>query len=212
MDKIRILYFLEDRAQEGFIKALVKRVASEESIVSDSIIHDIRSARGGSKVIREFRKFIKNQEEVGASDIDFLVVAIDGNCKGYEDRSKQLRQYIKSNHPFNERVVYAVPDPHIERWYLIDQRALKAGIGLDKAPSLPPYECKKGRSHYKKLLRQAIKESNISSLLGGSEYAERIVDNIENLQSLGRLNAGFQSFLESLRSMLRSQKERIISG
>jgi len=116
-----------------------------------------------------------------------------------------LDNYIKENHPLRDKVVYAVPDPHIERWYLIDQRALKEGIGLDKAPSSLSYECKKGKSHYKQILRQALKDSNISSLLGGPEYAEKIVDNIENLDSLGRQNAGFQSFLEDLRSMLRRQ-------
>lgn len=203
MDKIRILYFLEDRAQEGFIKALVERIADEVSIVRDSLIHDIRSARGGSRIITEFKEFRRDTTRVGAMDIDFLVVAIDGNCKGYHDRTKQLDKKIKSNHPFKERVVYAVPDPHIERWYLMDQRALKAGVGLDSVPSLPPYKCKK--DHYKQVINQALKESNVNSLLGGSEYAERIVDNIENLESLGQQNAGFQSFLENLRRMLRSQ-------
>ena len=207
VDKIRILYFLEDRAQEGFITALVKRIASEESIAAAKLHHDIRSARGGAKVITEFRNFIKNIKGVAASDIDFLVVAIDGNCKGHNDRIKQLDNYVKENHPFRGKVVYAVPDPHIERWYLMDQRALKVGIGLEKAPSSPSYECKRGRSHYKQILRQALKDSNISSLLGGVEYAERIVDNIENFESLSRQNAGFQAFLGNLRNMLRSQKK-----
>jgi hypothetical protein len=210
VDKIQILYFLEDLAQEGFIKALVERIAYEESIVGDSLIHDIRSARGGSRIITEFKDFIRDTSRVGATDIDFLVVAIDGNCKGYNERVKQLDRKIKSNHPFKERVVYAVPDPHIERWYLMDQRALRVGIGIDIVPSLPPYKCK--RDYYKKIINQALKESNVNSLLGGAEYAERIVDSIENLESLGRQNAGFKSFLESLRRMLRSQKERVIIG
>ena len=206
-DKIRILYFLEDIAQEGFIIALVKRVASEESIVPNSIDHDIRSARGGSKVLTEFRNFIKDTKRIGATDIDLLVVAIDGNCKGHNDRIKQLDCYVKENHPFRGKVIYAVPDPHIERWYLMDQRALKLGIGLDKAPSLPSYECKKGSSYYKKILRQVLQDSNISSLLGGAEYAERIVDNIENLESLGRQNAGFEVFVADLRHMLKSKSK-----
>ena len=89
VDKIRILYFLEDRAQEGFIKALVNRVASEESIATDSLIHDVRSARGGSRIVTEFNKFIRDTSEVETTDIDFLVVAIDGNCKGHRERVEQ---------------------------------------------------------------------------------------------------------------------------
>lgn len=205
VDKIRILYFLEDRAQEGFIKALVERVAGEQSIAAGSLIHDIRSARGGSRIIQEFRDFIKDTKTVGASDIDFLVVAVDGDCKGYRERIKQLEKHIKQDHPFREKVVYAVPDPHIERWYLIDQRALKAGMELDKTPSLPGYKCK--RAYYKQVLNQALKESNVSSLLGGAEYAERIVDNIEKLESLAQQNAGFGVFIEDLRHMFRAKME-----
>lgn len=205
MDKVRILYFLEDLAQEGFITALIRRVAQEESIAADTLVHDIRSSRGGSRVIPEFKKFIRDTRRVGQADVDFLVVAIDGNCKGYNQSVKELDGYIESDHPLKGRVLYAVPDPHIERWYLMDQRALKAGIGLTIAPNLPRYKCK--REHYKQVINQALKESNVNSLLGGAEYAERIVDNIENLESLGRQNAGFQSFLENLRRMLRSQTE-----
>ncbi|MFQ6033195.1 MAG: DUF4276 family protein [Candidatus Zixiibacteriota bacterium] len=204
MDKIRIIYFLEDRAHEGFIKALVERIAKEESIDEHSLIHDIRAARGGSRIINQFKNFIRDTSDVGAIDIDFLVVARDGNCRGNRERVKELERCIRENHPLKERVIYAIPDPHIERWYLIDQRALKEGVGLDKAPDLPPYKCKK--DHYKQVLKKALKESNVNSLLGGPEYAERIVDNIDNLESLSQQNAGFQAFVENLRSRFRSIK------
>jgi hypothetical protein len=203
VDKIRILYFLEDRAQEGFIKALVERIAKEELLSTSSLIHDVRSARGGSRIINEFKNFLRDSAKRETVDIDFLVVAIDGNCKGYKDRIEQLEKCIKSNHPLKNRVIYAVPDPHIERWYIMDQKALRDGVGLNKAPSLPPYKCKK--PHYKQVLNQALKESNVHSLLGGAEYAERIVDNIENLDSLGKQNAGFQTFVENLRKIFKEK-------
>lgn len=113
VDEIRILYFLEDRAHEGFIKELVKRIARDESIPVDCLTHNIRSSRGGSfRVVSEFKKFVKDTRNVGATDTDFVVVAIDGNCKGHRDRVDQLEKCIKSDHPFKGRVVYAVPDPH----------------------------------------------------------------------------------------------------
>lgn len=201
VDEIRILYFLEDRAQEGFIKALVERIAKEESIPTGRLIHDVRLARGGSKIINEFKKFLKDTMQGTMPEVDLLIVVIDGDCKGHRERIRQLGKYFKENHPFREKVVYAIPDPHIERWYLMDQRALKQGVGLEKTPDLPSYKCK--RAHYKQLLHQALKESNVNSLLGGLEYAERIVDNIENLKSLGETNAGFQDFVEDLRRRLR---------
>jgi len=202
--KIRVLYFLEDRAQEGFIKALVARIGQEESIATAALVHDVRSARGGSRIVQEFKTFIKDTRGFGVGDIDFLVVGIDGNCKGHEDRVRQLKKYIKEDHPFSEKVVYAVPDPHIERWYLMDQRAVKAGMGLDRAPSMPAYKCKK--AHYKQVLNQALKESNVTSLLGGTEYAEQIVNNIKDLGSLYQQNAGFKVFMEGLRRKFRESK------
>jgi len=45
----------------------------------------------------------------------------------------------------------------------------------------------------------------VNSLLGGAEYAERIVDNIENLELLSQQNAGFKAFIDDLRKVLRSQ-------
>lgn len=204
-DKVRILYFLEDRVQERFIKALVERVAKEESISTDNLIHDIRSARGGSKVITEFKKFLKDAEKMRETEMDLLIVAIDGNCKGCNERIRQLERYIRRDY-LKDRVVYAVPDPHIERWYIMDQRAFKNGVGLVKAPDLPSYKCKK--AYYKQVLNQALKDSDVHSLLGGAEYAEKIVDNIEDLDSMGNHNAGFQKFTEDLRIMFR-QKMRV---
>lgn len=200
VDKIRILYFLEDRAQEGFVKALVKRIAKEESLSAAALIHDVRSARGGSKIINEFKSFVKDLK-AGGPETDLLVVAVDGNCKGHRERKKQLEQYFKSAPHLLDKVVFAVPDPHIERWYILDQKAFKDGVGIDKSPSLPPYKCK--RDYYKQLLYQVLKESNVSSILGGAEYAERIVENIGNVNLLERHDPGFKFFTQELRRILR---------
>ncbi len=202
---MHVLYFLEDRAQEGFIKALVERIAREESITAGSLIHDIRSASGGYRVIQAFKNFLKDTNKKMPFDIDFLVVAVDGNCKGYKDRIKELEKYIKPNHPLQNRIIYAIPDPHIERWYIIDQRAIKEGVGLNKGPDLPAYKCRK--NYYKQILRQALRGSNISSLLGGVEYAEKIVESIKDLDALGKENSGFQTFVQGLRRVFKEKSK-----
>jgi len=200
-----ILYFLEDRAQEGFIKALVERVAKEEANDLGTLIHQIRSARGGYRVIAAFREFIRDTIKRQPPEADFLIVAIDGNCKGHDERVRELEKFVKPTHPFKDKIIYAVPDPHIERWYIMDQRAFKEGVGLDRGPDLPSYKCKK--EHYKQVLNRSLRESNVSSLLGGVEYAEKIVDNIENLELLAKQNAGFQNFVEALRRVFREKKK-----
>ena len=204
MDKIRVVYFLEDRAQEGFLRALVERVAREEGISLDSLIHDVRSARHGSKVIGEFRRFLADLRRAEAFVPDLLVVAVDGNCKGYSERLTQLRKMLKPTDPFRDQIVFAIPDPHIERWYLMDQRALKEATGLERAPEMPPYKCKK--SSYKQVLRDALSRPPVRSLLGGVEFAERIVEHMRDLRSLGAANAGFERLIADLRAAFRRQR------
>lgn len=187
--------------QEGFIKALVNRIAQDLSIPADSLTHDVRSARGGSTVILEFKRFMRDTAQNGWTEADLLIVAIDGNCKGHSTRIRQLQKYVSQNHPLSNKVIYAVPDPHIERWYMMDQRAFKNGVGVDRAPATPSYKCK--RAYYKHLLRCALAEASVGSLLGGAEYATDIVANMTSLDWLATQNAGFQTFLDGVRAFFR---------
>jgi len=200
-DKINITYFLEDRAQEGFIKALVERVAREELIPTGTLQHNVRSARRGSRVIFEYRNFLKDARRLESPREDLIVVSLDGNCKGYNERVKQLSRYLRPADWFQNRVVYAIPDPHIERWYLLDQKAIKDAIGLNKPPEMPPYKCKK--AYYKQVLNQALREAGIPSLLGGPEYAEKIIGNISDLRLFAEKNTGLEKFLQDLRIAFR---------
>jgi hypothetical protein len=198
MARIEILYFLEDIAQEGMVKALVARVFSEYSISEKSLHQSVRSSRGGSRGLLDFEEFMKDTQEARSTDIDLLVVANDGNCKGYNQKLKDLSSQVAEIHPFKTKVVFAIPDPHIERWYLLDQKAFKAGVGVLAAPELPVYKCDK--NYYKHLLHQFLSDSGIKTLLGGTEYAESIVAKIENFDSLQNRDIGFDNFIKELRS------------
>lgn len=199
VDKIQIVYFVEDRAQEGFIRALVDRVAREESFLPDHLHHDVRSARGGSKVVAEFKEFAIDWERGGQVMPDLVVVAIDGNCMGHSEKVRELLASVRETNPLRDRLAFAVPDPHIERWYLLDQRAFRAGVGGDP-PELPDYKCQK--DYYKGLLTKALRDSGIPSLLGGAEFGEGIVHNMDFTLIAGR-NAGFARFLDDLRGLLK---------
>ena len=204
---MRVLYFLEDRAQDGFIKAIVERVAKEVGIHRDSLVHDVRSARHGSQVFNRFKAFLEDPFTVTGSQVDLLVVAIDGNCKGHHEVVKRLEDSIPVDSPLRDRIVYAVPDPHIERWYLLDQRALKKGVGLDHPPDLPDYKCEK--DFYKQLLNQTLAESDVNSLLGGAEYAEQIVAQIQDLDAIGSLDDSFSYFVHALKKFFKTQQRLI---
>lgn len=153
---------------------------------------------------------MKDTMETESSKIDLLVVAIDGNCKGRAERVREIQKCLRPTHPLKDKIVYAVPDPHIERWYVMDQRALKDAVGLDRAPEVPQYKCKK--AYYKQILNRALKDSGINSLLAGAEYAEKIVENIQSLQSFASQNSGCQDFIEDLKSKFRLKMRKSTSG
>lgn len=201
--KLKIGYFLEDRAQENFLKAIVERVAKEEGIDCSTIEHDIRSSTGGfGQVIFEFRKFLRRYGNIKITPFDILVVAIDGNCKGFNEMETKLRKYAQqTRYPRMEHVVFAIPDPHIERWYLDDSKAFMEAVGLNTYPLIPKYKCKK--DIYKQAIDNNLQSAGISSVLGGSEYGELIVKFIQDLYHLGKEDTSLGHFIDSLGSHFR---------
>ncbi len=73
------------------------------------------------------------------------------------------------------QVVLAVPDPHIERWLLLDSAAFKAVLG--KGCEAPDFKC--DRDRYKKLLAQAVSMAGLTPLIGGLEHARDIVGSMD---------------------------------
>jgi len=187
---IRILYFLEDRMQEDFIASLVNRVAKEENI---QIENEVRWASGGSQVKRQFKKFLKNTK---VYDFDLLIVAMDGNCKGHMEKEKEITKSIPED--IKDKLICCIPDPHIERWYLLDLNALKRAIGENIQINQLPQKCEK--DYYKSILGNALR--SVGSLLGGPEYAERLVENLD-LHILQEKDKGFKRFIDELRRKIR---------
>lgn len=201
--KLKIGYFLEDRAQENFLKAIVERVAEKEGIQFSAIEHDIRSSTGGAgQATSEFRSLLRRYGKLKTAPFDLLIVAIDGNCKGFNEMETKLRKYAEqTKYPRMEHVVFAIPDPHIERWYLDDQKAFMEAIGLNSFPQIPKYKCKK--DIYKQAIENNLQNAGISSILGGSEYGELIVKFIKDLYRLGKEDTSFGHFIDSLSSHFR---------
>ncbi|MEJ2365724.1 MAG: hypothetical protein P8017_13795 [Deltaproteobacteria bacterium] len=155
-DKIRIGYFLEDRGHEILLKAFVARVAMEKGLKAGEWLDDV-----GAPI-----------------PFDILVVASDGNCKGYTKKKNQLLGYAeRAKFPKFDILVFAVPNPHIERWYMNDPSGFKRAVGSGAAPVLPAYKCEKGL--YKKVMRDAIVSSGITPQFGGYEYGEKIVEEMD---------------------------------
>lgn len=182
-----IALFVEDDAHQQVIGALVRRIAAECDV---SVRLDWRSAVGGyGRVIAELGDYMRDLKRQGSPWPDLIVAATDANCKGLNER---VREIGSSDTP--APMILAVPDPHIERWLLLDGAAFKSvlGTGCDA----PDQKCDRGR--YKQRLIESVHAAGTTPLLGGIEYAEDIVMAMD-IGRASRVDRSFKRFVEDLR-------------
>lgn len=195
-----MVLFAEDTGHELFVGALIRRVAAAEDV---EVRVDVRNATGGQgRALVALRRYVSDLAAGRDAFVEVLVAAIDGNCHGYVERRREIEDAIGDRYP--GRLVPAVPDPHVERWMLSDPRALAAALGTSTvAVDIPPYKCERGR--YKAALRQAVNASGVVAPLGGAEYADDVVANLD----LARVGAdpSLARFVDDLGAALRSASQ-----
>jgi hypothetical protein len=188
----RISLFTEDTGHEEFLLPLLQRIADQYRV---SIVLKPLSVRGGyGKVAEELEEYVHEIVEYRESMPDLLLVATDANCQGFIERRKQLQKTVEL---IRDQVVFAVPDPHVERWLLLDSAAFKTVLG--KPCKAPDQKC--DRDRYKSLLAQAVRQCGITPYLGGVEYARDIVMAMDLQHVQDRSLAGL---LEELNTRFRS--------
>ena len=199
MAEIRIGYFLEDIGHENFLLALVERIAKDRGVPLQSMRPEVRNATGGrGKVLDELQRFLRDVRRDRVSLFHLLIVAIDGNCQGYREIRDNIREIVtRSDYP--APVICAVPNPHIERWYLADPNAFQRVLEVRVIPNPPAYKCE--RKYYKRALRAAILQAGVIAPLGGVEYGAEIAEHLD-LYRVGEDDAGFRHFVEDLRDSL----------
>jgi hypothetical protein len=189
-----ITLFVEDYAHQQVIGALLRRLAQDSRV---DVQLEWRSARHGhGKVVQEFDEFMRDLTRQGGQLPDMIIVATDANCKGLNERTREL-QRPQSPAP----VILAIPDPHIERWLLLDGAAFKAVFG--RGCDAPDQKC--SRDRYKELLIDEIQAAGISPSLGGIEFAEDIVNSL-NIGRAARADQSFKRFVDSLNAAFQTWK------
>lgn len=186
-----IALFVEDHAHHLFLKALISRMAGECGIQITPNWRNVR--RGHGAVIRELKQYVRDLQRDRAGLPDLVIVATDANCKGMKERLNEIITAIKDE-PI--AIVCAIPDPHIERWLLLDSAAFKTVFG--RGCMAPDYKCERAR--YKKLLVEAILETGVTPSLGGIEYAGDIVQAMDFLR-VGRIDPSLGRLLEELHTI-----------
>ncbi len=199
-DKLVVGYFLEDRGHAVLLKAFFHRIAAEKGFRPENWKDDVRAARGGGS-IGAFKSFLQDLQVVGNTfPFDLLIVASDGNCKGYLEKRQQLVNYAeKSIQDALDRLVFAIPDPHIERWYMDDPGGFNRALGFGALPVLPSYKCEKGL--YKNVMKQAVASSEVYVQFGGYEYGEKIVQEMDIYAAI-KTDPSLKHFIDELGSAL----------
>ncbi len=185
----KVVLFVEDTGHRLFIEALMNRMIRLYNV---EIEYKFEAAVGGhGAVITGLKQYIRDMRRDKKGVPNLLIVAIDGNCKGFSGKKQEIDNAVKG---FNNELICAIPDPHIERWLLLDSAAFKKVLG--KGCSAPMQKCE--RDLYKRLLLEAVRNAGIDPYLGGVEYTEAIV-NAMNLDYLERIGDSLSRFLKELR-------------
>lgn len=193
----RIALFVEDYAHQQFLGALIKRLANEHGVPVTSDWRNVRHGHGA--VIKELKQFLRDLYQRPGALPDLIVVATDANCKGLTQRTRMVTEITDKT---ALRIVCAVPDPHIERWFLLDSAAFKVVFG--RGCDAPDQKCE--RSRYKKMLIDAIRQGGITPSLGGIEFAEDIVKEMD-LNRIARHDDSLGRLLSELSAVFREWHE-----
>ena len=196
MAELRIGYFLEDLAQEKFVLALVQRVALDVKELAVEFRHEVRNATGGGgKALEQFSQFLERHGRGDERTFDVLVVAIDGNCVGPTQRVDEIKTRIRHTGYLGQWVC-AVPNPHIERWYLADPVGFQIQFQSPRLPVVPRQKCERDR--YKRALVQALRDADLEAPLGGAEYGDEVVAGMD-LYRAGKRDRALGRFISDLR-------------
>jgi hypothetical protein len=194
-----VALFAEDAAHEKFVSALVKKVGFEMGIAPRV---QVSSARGGhGRALAELALYQKIRAAGGArtaAPIDVLVVAIDANCAGWNRARTEIAGKIDGR--FFPTHAIACPDPHIERWFLADPRALNHALGASATVT----ERKCDRGEYKRALAETLRGAGHVLALGGIEFAEEIVTAMD-LYAAGKNEPSLKHFIDDLRAAFRAR-------
>ncbi len=189
---LNITLFCEDSGHEAVIKAILLKLATKGMVK----IIPLSTHGGKGRALYELGKYFEDIERGRAFTPDAIVVAIDANCIGYSNKRKEIDDKVPESLK-HIPLVHAIPDPHVERWLLLDSHAFKQVFG--KGCNAPDQKCQKDR--YKILLREAIQNAGGVSIIGGIEHAEEIVKNMD-LSKLKRLDDSIKKFIEDMENLL----------
>jgi hypothetical protein len=158
---------------------------------------DVLHSRGGQS-IAALKSYLQDAKKRGMSPVDCAVIGSDANCRGFLQKRELLQAEARG---LSLTLITVIPDPHVERWFLLDPAALSAAVGKPLVPHVPPYKC--GKNEYKIRLKEAFQGSGIAPLSGGIEYGPEIAAHMD-IYTVSKLDAGLKDFADQTKLWLKS--------
>lgn len=190
----RVLLFTEDLGLEGFVKAVLQKLAAEHGI--DVRIRPYSVTQGRGQMLTQLRGFFRDLSAGNARVPDCVVVATDANCKGLNQRQQDVESAVPD--ALKGLTVYAIPDPHVERWMLLDSAAFKDVFG--KGCDAPDRKCEKDR--FKVILHNAISAAcgpPVGPVMGAASDVVAAMD----LDSVARQDESLGRFVKAVSAKFR---------
>ena len=194
---MRVTLFLEDVGHEQFIGSLVRRLADEACV---PIEVNVRNARGGAPQLDQ--QFVQFLMDYAVADLhpDLVVVIRDTDCTGVSTIKSRYFKLVEDA-GYNGDVVIGAPEPHIECWYLADPPALQRVLHAPTQAPVPDSKC--GTGKFKQLLSKTVTDAGVAPLLGGIEYAEEVVAEMDMFRAASNVPS-LQTFIRDLSQALGS--------
>ena len=185
--------FVEDVAHEDFLTALIQRLADEYNVEINIKASSVRGGRG--TVITELKQYFRDLQHNKEDLPDLVIVGTDSNCKGLSEREREINQVTSD---LDDIVISMIPEPHIERWLLLDSEAFKTVFG--RGCPAPDQKCESGR--YKNMLLNAIYQATMTPPIDGIERVEELVNAID-LQRVTQSDRSIVKFVKALQRQFR---------
>ena len=196
--EVDIVLFAEDAAHEGFLTALVTKIATELGLNGVRLRFTVRNATGGKgRVMKSYTNFIRDFSRLGTAAA-VVIVALDSDCRPRHQVRNEVMGHAQRV-GYAGPVVGAIPVPHVEKWYVLDDQAFRQATGA----TLPNLRESCEPDYYKQAIIDALRASGIEAPLAAAPYAEDYVAALD-IQSARQSDNSFDSFYEDLRQCLIS--------
>jgi hypothetical protein len=157
--------FCEDELQESVLTGLLRRMEEKHGVPIG--IRPVSVSGGAGQMLSALDEYVSDLRGLRTLP-DLIVVGRDSNCRGVAETQDELDDHLQE---FADFAIYAIPNPHVERWLLVDEAAFAEvfGTGCDA----PDEKCDKDR--YKEMLAGSIRNSALDTSLDGLEQAGDVV-------------------------------------